>query len=47
MQAHTTKPKQGSWANKAGGLTMQAGQAIEVPALSANVFAAATNRTNN
>ncbi len=47
MQAHTTKPKQDSWADKAGGLTMQSGQATEVPALSGNDFAAATNRTNN
>jgi hypothetical protein len=32
--------------NMAGGLTMQAGWSQDVPALNANTFAAATNRTN-
>jgi hypothetical protein len=44
--------QQGRWANKAGGPTRQVGQqgrwagSTEVPTLTANIFVAATNRTN-
>ncbi len=44
--------KQGRWANNAGGPTRQVGQqgrraeSIDVPALTANIFVVATNRTN-
>ncbi len=43
--SQTAKPKQDRQADKAGGLTRQGGSIDVPPALTADIFAAATNKT--